>query len=83
MLTDIVNCFDQLNESTEVIIKKSDNSNNIPRKVRFSLNNKVKIFNFFIPPLISIFSLVLLSSTLIYIHNPLENEEKNELINLK
>ena len=80
LLTDIVNCFDQLNESSEVKIRKSSTSNNIPKNIRFSLNNKVKFLNFFIPPLISICSLVLLSSTLIYFYNALENKEKKELI---
>jgi len=83
LLSDIVNCFDQLNESSEVKKIKSSVLNNIPKKVRFSLNNKVKILNFFIPPFISICSIVLLSSTLIYFYNPLENKEKNELINPK
>ena len=80
LLADIVNCFDQLNESSEVKIRKSSTSNNIPKNIRFSLNNKVKFLNFFIPPLISICSLVLLSSTLIYFYNALENKEKKELI---
>ena len=80
LLADIVNCFDQLNESSEVKIRKSSITKNIPKNIRFSLNNKVKFLNFFIPPLISICSLVLLSSTLIYFYNPLENKEKKELI---
>ena len=83
LLSDIINCFDQLNESSKVRIKKSDFFYNIPKKVRFPLNNKVKFFNFFIPPLISICSLALLSSTLIYFYNPLENKEKIELTNPK
>ena len=32
---------------------------------------------------IAIFSLILLSSAFIYFHNPIENKEKNEQINLK
>ena len=82
LLSDIVNCFDQLNESSEVRIKKSGEFNNISKNVKFGLN-KVKFFNFFLPPFISIFSLVLFSCTLIYFYDPLENKEKNELINLK
>ncbi|MBO8221051.1 hypothetical protein CU303_08255 [Prochlorococcus marinus str. MU1417] len=83
LLSDIVNCFDQLNESSEVKIKKSSVFNNDPKKVNFSFKNKVKFLNFFIPPFISICSLALLSSTLIYFYNPLENNEKNELVNPK
>ena len=83
LLSDIINCFDQLNESSEVKIKKSSFFNNFPKKIRFSLNDKVKFLNFFLPPFLSICSLVILSSTLIYFYNPLENKEKNELINPK
>jgi len=45
------------------------------------MKNKVKLFNYIIPPFISIFSLLLFSSTLIYFYNPVEDKEKNELIN--
>ena len=83
LLSDIINCFDQLNESSKVKIKKSIIFNNYPKKVRFKLNTKVKFFNFLLPPLISICSLVLISSTFIYFDNPLENKDKNELINSK
>ena len=83
LLSDIINCFDQLNESSNVRLKKSGVFNNIPKKVKFGLNNKVKILNFFLPPLISISSLILLSYTLIYFYNPIEDGEKNELLNLK
>ena len=80
LLSDIVNCFDQLNESSKVRIKKSGVFNNFQRKVRFPFNKKVKTFNYFLPPFISICSLVLFSSTFIYFYDPLENNEKNELI---
>tara|TARA_B100000401_G_C52657793_1_gene648676 strand:+ start:235 stop:822 length:588 start_codon:yes stop_codon:yes gene_type:complete len=82
LLTDIINCFDQLNESEKVRLRKSGNYN-YPKNVRFRLNNKVKFFNFIMPPLIAIFSLTLLSFTFIYFYNLPENKEKNELIKLK
>ena len=82
LLSDIVNCFDQLNESSEVRIKTSGEFKNISKNVKFGFN-KVKFFNLFLPPFISIFSLVLFSFTIIYFYDPLENKEKNELINLK
>ena len=81
-LLDTINCFDQLNESSKVRIKKSDIFNVIPKKVRFGLNNRVKLFNFFLPPLIAICSLVIFSSTFIYFFDPVEDIEKNELFNL-
>ena len=83
LLTDTINCFDQLNESSKVKIKKTDLSNNIPKNIRFNFNNKVKFLNFIMPPFIAICSLILFSSSFIYFHNPIEDKEKNELINPK
>ena len=83
LLSDTINCFDQLNESSKVRIKRTGLSNNISKKLRFGLNNKVKFFNFIIPPFISICTLILFSSTFIYFYNPVEDKEKNELINTK
>ena len=81
LLLDTINCFDQLNESSKVRINKTNLSNNISKKVRFGLNSKVKFFNFIIPPFIAICSLILFSSAFIYFYNPVEDKEKNELIN--
>ena len=80
LFSDIINCFDQLNESSKVRIKKTVVSNYIPKKRRFGLNKKVKLLNFIMPPFIAIFSLILCSSTFIYFYNPVEDKEKNELI---
>ncbi len=81
LLSDTINCFDQLSESPKVRIKKTDVLTNIPRNLKFGLNNKVKFINFFIPPFIAICSLILFSSSFIYFNNPIENKEKKELIN--
>ena len=83
LLSDTINCFDQLNESSKVRTKKSEVLNNIPQKVSFDSNKKRKFFNFLLPPLISICSLILFSSIFIYFHNPVEDKQKNELINPK
>jgi len=80
-LSDTINCFDQLTESSKVRIKKTVGSNYVPKKGRFGLNNKFKFLNFVMPPFIAIFSLILCSSTFIYFYNPVEDKEKNELIN--
>ena len=80
-LSDTINCFDQLTESSKVRIKKTMLSNCKPKKERFGLNNKVKFLNFIMPPFIAIISLILCSSTFIYFYNPVEDKEKNELIN--
>ena len=81
LLSDTINCFDQLNESPQVIIKKTEVTNNIPKNFRFGLNNKAKFFNFIMPPFIAICSLILFSSSFIYFYNTFENKEKNELNN--
>ena len=81
LLSDTINCFDQLNESPKVRIKKIYIPTNIPNKLRFGLNKKVRFINFFIPPFIAICSLILFSSSFIYFHSPFENIEKKELIN--
>ena len=81
LLSDTINCFDQLNESPKVRIKKTDIPTYIPKKLRFGLNKKVKFFNFFIPPFIAICSLILFSSSFIYFYSPFESIEKKELIN--
>ena len=81
LLSDTINCFDQLNESPKVRIKKTDIPTKIPKKLKFGLNNKVKFFNFFIPPFFAICSLILFSSYFIYFNSPFENIEKKEQIN--
>ncbi len=83
LLSDTINCFDQLNESPKVRIKNTYDINNIPKNLRFELNNKVRFFSFFMPPFIAICSLILFSSSFIYFYNPVENIEKKELINPK
>jgi len=79
LLSDTINCFDQLNESPKLRIKKTDIITKIPKKLRFGLNKKVKFLNFLIPPFIAICSLILFSSSFIYFYSPFENIEKNEL----
>ena len=83
LFSDTINCFDQLNESSKVRIKSNILSPNIPKNTRFGLKNKFNLLNFIIPPFISIFSLILFSSAFIYLYNPAEYNEKNELINPK
>ena len=81
LLSDTINCFDQLIESPKVRIKKPDVPNNFSKKLRYGLIKKYNFLNFFIPPFIAICSLILFSSSFIYFYNPFENLEKKELIN--
>ena len=80
LLSDTINCFDQLNESPKVRIKKTDTPTKIPKKLKFGFNNKVKFLNFLIPPFFAICSLILFSSSFIYFYSPFENIEKKEHI---
>ena len=82
LLSDTINCFDQLNESSKVRIKKSGFFISLPKRVSFGLN-KVKFLNLFMPPLIAICSLALFSATFIYFYDPVDDKEKNEFINAK
>ena len=70
LLSDTINCFDQLKESPKVRIKKTYTPTKITKKLKFGLNNKVKFFNFFIPPFFAICSLILFSSSFIYFYSP-------------
>ena len=79
LLSDTINCFDQLNESPKVRIKKTDMTTNIPKTLRFGLNKKVKFFNFLIPPFIAICFLILFSFSFVYFYSPFENIEKKEI----
>ncbi len=81
LLSDTINCFDQLNESPKVRIKKTYISTNISKKLRFGLNKKEKFFNYFITPFIAICSLILFSYSFTYFYSPFENREQKELIN--
>ena len=81
LLSDIINCFDQLTESSKVRVKKTVVSNYISKKGRFGLNNKDKFLNLIMPPFIAIFSLIIFSSSFIYLYSPFDNIEKKELTN--
>ena len=81
LLADTINCFDQLNESSKITMKKTIVFKNVPEKAKFRLINKFKFYNLFMPPIIAICSLAIFSTTFLYFYNPLVNEEKNELTN--
>jgi len=83
LLSDTINCFDQLNESSKVRIKNNDAYNNMPKKLKFGLTHKFNFMNNIMPPFIAICSLILFSSSFIYFYSPVEDKDKNELINLK
>ena len=73
VLSDIINCFDQFNNSPNV---RNIFSNSIRRRNRrksFSnVINRKKITNIFLPPIISLCAIFLVSSAFVYYYN---NEE--------
>ena len=77
LFTDIINCFDQLNSSNKVRKFNFNQSNQSQKKGIFKNVNKLKFTNFLLPPLISIFTLILLSLTFNYFNNSIENKENN------
>ena len=83
VLSDIINCFDQLNASIKVRKINSVVLDNPPKKGLLKFINKDKTFIYLLPPLISLCSLFLISSTLIYLYNLSEDKEKKALINSK
>ena len=80
ILVDIINCFDQFNSSNKLKNFNANNSNIFLNKRKFKFINKAEIANYLIPPLLSLFSLFLVSSTFIYFYNP-ENENNNNSSN--
>ena len=52
ILSDIINCFDQLNESSKVRLKKFGIFINYPKKVIFGLRIKLNSLIFFCRPLL-------------------------------
>jgi len=82
-LSDIINCFDQLNSSEKVKNINFNYFKNAPKNKITNLINKEKFFSLLLPPLISISSLFLVSSIYIYFYNIPEDNENSSLINHK
>ena len=83
VLSDIINCFDQFNSSIKVRKVNSVVLDKHPKKGILVFINKDKIFRMLLPPLISVCSLFLISSTFIYFYNLSEDKDKKALINSK
>lgn len=89
VLSDVINCFDQLRSSKNVKTIYSKKLK-IKRKSGF-LNsfNKNKISSFLLPPLISLCSLFFISTTFVYFYNTNEDtnksllDTKNKLVSIK
>ena len=83
VLSDIINCFDQFNASIKVRKVNTFVLDNPPKKSFLKFINKDKTISYIFPPLLSLCSIFLISSTLIYLYNLSEDKEKKALINSK
>tara|TARA_B100000900_G_C20561008_1_gene708892 strand:- start:542 stop:1165 length:624 start_codon:yes stop_codon:yes gene_type:complete len=81
VLSDIINCFDQLNSSKNIKKINSNVINDFPKKKYFTLTNKTKFTNILLPPIISLCSIFLVSYSLVYLYDVRETNEKSSFIN--
>ncbi len=87
VLADTINCFDQLCSSNKVKNIYQKKFKNFKNKNYLNLLDKKNIFNFLLPPLISLCSIFLVSTALIYVYDGNDNNSlintKNKLISIK
>ncbi len=79
-LADIINCFDQLGSSEKVKIIYSKDFSFLFKKQNKSLFHKANISNVLLPPLISLFSIFIISSGLVYFYDA-TNEQDTSILN--
>ena len=83
VLADIINCFDQLVDSNNVKKIYSKELKISKNKNYLDLLNKKNISNFLLPPLVSLFSIVLVSTAFIYFYDGTNNKDKSLSLNTK
>ena len=81
-LSDIINCFDQVRTSNNIKLNFQE-PGVIRKKNIFSFLNKKNISGFIVPPVISIVSLFVFSSSFMYFYRDLNNNKDNSFLNLK
>ncbi len=80
VLADTINCFDQLCSSNKVKNIYQKEFTNFKNKNYLNLLDKKNIFNFLLPPLVSLCSIFLVSTALIYVY---DGNDNSSLINTK
>ena len=83
IIADIINCFDQLTSSDKTAKINYKSSKTLPKNDVFKIIKKLNIKNALLPPLLSIFSIFLISSSLIYFYDSGENKQNNSALYLK
>ena len=80
VLADIINCFDQLGSSKKLKNIYTKEFKSLQKKKYITLLDKTNILNFLIPPLISLGSIFLFSTTFIYLY---DNNDNSSLLSFK
>ena len=80
VLADTINCYDQLCSSNKVKNIYQKEFTSLKNKKFLNLLDKKNISNFLLPPLVSLFSIFLVSTALIYVY---DGNDNNSLINNK
>ena len=83
VLADIINCFDQFYTSNKVRQLNQITIKSVPKESLFNAINKDKILSLLVTPLLSIFSIIIVSSTFIFYYDFEERKENISFINLK
>ena len=83
VLADIMNCFDQFCFSDKVKNIYSKEYKHIKNKKYLNLFEVKNISNFILPPLVSLCSIFLFSTALIYIYDMNDNRENHSLLYIK
>ena len=83
VLADIVNCFDQLASSNKVKNIYSKDYVGLKNKKNFYLIIKKNMSNYLLPPLISLCSILLVSTVLIYVYEGYDSNDNPSLLNTK
>ena len=83
VLCDVINCFDQFNYSDKVRKIDSSSTTFFTKKSNFKLINKDKLLNLFLPPIISLCTLFIVSSTFMYFNNYVDNKDEKAFLNYK
>ena len=83
VLADIINCFDQLSSSNKVKNIFSNEFKSFKNKSHFNLLSKERISNFLLPPLISLGTIFLVSTTFINLYDGISDKENSSFLNTR
>ena len=83
VLTDIINCFDQLGSSDKVKNIYTKELTNLNNKNHLNLFDKKNISNYLLAPILSLCSIFLVSIAFIYIYDGNDNNDNRSLKNTK